>query len=202
MANIGLNKLYIAKYNYDSASDTVSYSDGMRWEQVMNLSIDAGSTDTQKLYADNRLVESYRSVNECGVDLGVGQMPFDVYKLMFGKEISKVTLKGSESKTVDVLSDGGDGDTPYLGLGVVVSRVVNSKNQFMAVVLKKAQFDWPSDSFETMEESVTWQTPSLSGTLMREDSKTHAMREYAICDSEEDAEKYIKQVLNITDLEA
>lgn len=202
MANIGLKKLYIAKYGYDESSGEVSYSDGVRWLKAMNMNISGGGGDTDKLYGDDGVAETYQTMSEASIDLGVTEMPFEVYALMFGKEIEKVKLEGEESTTVDVLSDGGDGDTPYLGLGVIVPKVVSGKRQYMAVVVKKVQFEWPDDDFETLGETVTWKTPSLSGTVMREDGGKKAMREYAICTSEENAEKYIKQVLNITDVEA
>lgn len=202
MASIGLKKLYIAKYNYDESANEVTYSDGMRWQKAMNMSVSGGNNDISKLYGDDGVAETYRNMNEATVSLGVTEMPFDVYALMFGKEVTEVKLTESEGATGKMLADGGDEDIPYLGLGVMVPKIVSGKKQFMAVVLKKVQFDWPSDSFETMEESIAWQTPSLDGTVMREDGGAKNMREYTIWDSEENAEKYIKQVLNITDREA
>lgn len=202
MASIGLKRLYIAKYNYDESTDAVTYSDGMRWLKAMNMNISSGNNDVSKLYGDDGVAEIYKNMSEGTVSLGVTEMPFDVYALMFGKEITEVKLTGAGEATGKMLADGGDGDIPYLGLGVIVPKIVNGKKQFMAVVLKKVQFDWPEDSFETMEESIAWQTPSLEGTVMREDGGAKNMREYTIWDSEDYARKYIEQVLNITDREA
>lgn len=202
MASIGLKRLYIAKYNYDESTDVVTYSDGMRWLKAMNMNISSGNNDVSKLYGDDGVAEIYKNMSEGTVSLGVTEMPFDVYALMFGKEITEVKLTGAGEATGKMLADGGDGDIPYLGLGVIVPKIVNGKKQFMAVVLKKVQFDWPEDSFETMEESIAWQTPSLEGTVMREDGGAKNMREYTIWDSEDYARKYIEQVLNITDREA
>lgn len=202
MASIGLDKLYIAKYNYDGTNDAVSYSDGMRWKQAMKMDVSSGSSDPNKLWGDDGVVEIDRSTGEGSITLGVGHMPFDVYALMFNKEVTEVTVTGETGDKGKLLSDGGDEDAPYLGLGVVVTQQVDNKKQYMAAILKKVQFDWPDDAYVTTEESVEWQTPSLSGTVMRADDSKHAMREYAIFGKKSTAEKYIKQVLNIVDANA
>lgn len=199
MPSIGLKKLYIAKYDYDSSTGEVTYSDGMSWRQPMTMNISGGNSEVSKLYGGDTVAETYQNMTEASITLGVTEMPFDVYALMFSREVENVTLTGSPSATGKRLTDGGDGDTPYLGLGVIAPKVVGGKRQFMAVIVKKTQFKWPDDDFETLGENVVWKTPSLSGTVMREDGGGKAMRDYTIWDSEDNAEKYIKQVLNISE---
>lgn len=87
--------------------------------------------------------------------------------------------------------------TPYLGTGFIIKKMVNHMTRWRAIVLTKVMFSVPSDSATTQGESIEWQVPELSGTIMRDDSETHKWKREATFTTEAQAETYIKHRLNI-----
>ena len=66
-------------------------------------------------------------------------------------------------------------------------------------MLTKVMFSVPNDSATTQGESIEWQTPELSATIMRDDSTNHMWKREATFTTEAQAEAYIKNRLNITE---
>ena len=56
----------------------------------------------------------------------------------------------------------------------------------------------PNDAATTQGETIEWQTPQLTGTIMRDDSAKHAWKREATFTTEAQAEAYIKARLSIT----
>ena len=71
-------------------------------------------------------------------------------------------------------------------------------SKWRAIVLTKVKFAVPSDAANTQGETIEWQTPEISGTIMRDDSAKHAWKKEATFTSEAQAEAYIKARLGIT----
>lgn len=88
--------------------------------------------------------------------------------------------------------------TPYLGVGFIIKKKVNGAYKWRGVVLPKIMFSVPEDAATTQGESIEWQTPELTGAIMRDDSATHAWKKEATFTSEAQAEAYIKARLGIT----
>ena len=59
-------------------------------------------------------------------------------------------------------------------------------------------FSVPSDAATTQGETIEWQVPELTATIMRDDSATHMWKREATFTTEAQAETYIKDRLNIT----
>ena len=83
-------------------------------------------------------------------------------------------------------------------VGFIVKKKVNGVYKWRAVVLTKVMFAVPSDSATTQGETIEWQVPELSATIMRDDSATHVWKREATFTTEAQAEAYIKDRLNIT----
>ena len=88
--------------------------------------------------------------------------------------------------------------TPYLGVGFIIKKKVNGAYKWRGVVLPKVMFSVPEDAATTQGESIEWQTPELTGTIMRDDSPTHMWKREATFTTEAQAEAYIKNRLSIT----
>lgn len=87
---------------------------------------------------------------------------------------------------------------PYLGFGIIIKKKVGGIYKWRAVVFTKIMFNVPSDAATTQGETIEWQTPELTATIMRDDSTNHVWKRESTLDSEADAEAYIKNCLNIT----
>ena len=87
--------------------------------------------------------------------------------------------------------------TPYLGVGFIVKHIVNGVTKWRGIVLTKVIFSVPPDSATTQGETIEWQVPELTGTIMRDDSAAHAWKREAMFTTEAQAETYIKDRLSI-----
>ena len=88
-------------------------------------------------------------------------------------------------------------ETPYLGTGFIIKKKVGGVYKWRAVVLTKVMFGIPSDAATTQGETIEWQVPELSATILRDDSANHVWKREATFTSEAQAEAYIKDRLSI-----
>lgn len=86
---------------------------------------------------------------------------------------------------------------PYLGTGFIIKKKVGGVYKWRAVVLTKVMFGIPSDAATTQGETIEWQVPELSATILRDDSANHVWKREATFTSEAQAEAYIKDRLSI-----
>ena len=91
-----------------------------------------------------------------------------------------------------------DRTTPYLGVGFIVKHIVGGVTKWRGIVLTKVIFAVPPDAATTQGESIEWQVPELTATIMRDDSATHMWKREAMFTTEAQAEAYIKDRLDIT----
>jgi len=86
---------------------------------------------------------------------------------------------------------------PDLGFGIIIKKKVNGEYKYRAVFFHKIKFNIPEDAATTQGETIEWQTPTIEGTIMRDDSAKHGWKSEALLDTEAEAETYIKQLLGI-----
>lgn len=197
MATIGLSKPYFAKYS--ASGSTVSYSDGGLMGKAVEVDISIEVSEDNDLRADNGVAETDRQFSNGTLTITTDDLEASVAKVMLGlKEETISEIPGITDSGVKKLVFDDDQVTPYLGFGVVIKKVKNGVTKWRAVILKKVMFAVPSDAATTQGETIEWQTPELSATIMRDDSEKHAWKEEATFTTEGQAETYIKHVLNIT----
>ncbi len=201
MATIGVSKPYYAKYNYENGN--VSYSGGGIMGKMTELDIEIETSEDNNLYGDNGVAETDRMFSGGTVTASTTDLSQEVSRDILGlteedlEEIPGVTDTGVKELLYDDTQA-----TPYLGCGFIIKKMINHLIRWRAVVLPKVMFSVPSDSATTQGESIEWQVPELSGTIMRDDSDTHRWKREATFTTELQAEVYIKHRLNITDTQA
>lgn len=198
MATIGLSKPYYAKYS--ASGNTVSYSEGGLMGKAIEVNIEIEVSEDNNLYADNGVAETDRTFSNGTLTITTDDLEAAASKAMLGlKEEAVSEVSGITDSDVKKLVFDDDQVVPYLGFGVVIKKVKNGVTKWRAVILKKTMFAVPSDAATTQGESIEWQTPELSATIMRDDTEKHCWKEEATFTTEAQAETYIKHVLNITD---
>lgn len=200
MATIGVSKPYYAKYSV--VGGRVSYSNGGIMGKMTELDIEIETSEDNNLYGDNGIAESDRTFSNGTVTASTTDLSQEISRAILGlaeKELEEIP--GVTDKDVKELIYDDDQQTPYLGNGFIIKKMVNHKTYWRAIVLTKVMYSVPSDSATTQGESIEWQTPELSGTIMRDDSETHMWKREATFTTEAQAEAYIKHRLNITDAE-
>lgn len=193
MAKIGLSKPYYAKYvNTDGV---VSYTGGGLFAKAIEFSASIESSEEDNLYADNMIAESDRSFKSGKINVTTDDIEQAATAAILGITPKSITI-GENTITELVYDD--DMVVPDLGFGIIIKKKVNGALKWRAVILHKIKFNIPEDAAKTQGESIEWQTPSIEGVIMRDDSSKHAWKSEATFDTEANAEAYIKYKLNIS----
>lgn len=197
MATIGLSKPYYAIYA--EAGGVVSYSDGAVMGKATEANISIETTEDNNLYGDNGLAETDRRFANGTLTLSTTDLSQEVSKAILGLTEQAITgIDGVTDTSVKELVYDDAQVTPYLGVGFIIKKKVNGVYKWRGVVLPKVMFSVPEDAATTQGESIEWQTPELTGTIMRDDSATHVWKKEATFTTEAQAEAYIKARLGIS----
>lgn len=198
MAVIGLSKPYFGIYS--ATGNEVSYSNGAVMGKATEANIEINTTEDNNLYADNGIAETDRSFAGGTLNLSTDDLSQEVTKAILGLTETAITgIEGVTDTSVKELVYDDTQNTPYLGVGFIVKKKVGGAYKWRAVVLCKVMFSVPADAATTQGESIEWQVPELSATIMRDDSATHMWKREATFTTEAQAEAYIKARLNITE---
>ena len=198
MAVIGLSKPYYGIYS--ATGNVVSYANGAVMGKATEANIEIDTTEDNNLYADNAIAETDRSFAGGTLTLSTDDLSQDVAKAILGLTENTITgIEGVTDTSVKELVYDDTQTTPYLGVGFIVKKKVGGAYKWRAVVLSKVMFSVPADAATTQGESIEWQVPELSATIMRDDSATHMWKREATFTTEAQAEAYIKARLNITE---
>lgn len=198
MAVIGLSKPYYGIYS--ATGNAVSYANGAVMGKATEANIEIDTTEDNNLYADNAIAETDRSFAGGTLTLSTDDLSQDVAKAILGLTETAITgIEGVTDTSVKELVYDDTQTTPYLGVGFIVKKKVGGAYKWRAVVLSKVMFSVPADAATTQGESIEWQVPELSATIMRDDSATHMWKREATFTTEAQAEAYIKARLNITE---
>lgn len=196
MATIGLSKPYYAIYA--EAGGVVSYSDGAVMGKATEANISIETTEDNNLYGDNGLAETDRRFANGTLTLSTTDLSQEVSKAILGLTEQAITgIDGVTDTSVKELVYDDAQVTPYLGVGFIIKKKVNGAYEWRGVMLPKVMFSVPEDAATTQGESIEWQTPELTGTIMRDDSATHVWKKEATFTTEAQAEAYIKARLGI-----
>lgn len=197
MAVIGLSKPYFAEYSNDGTN--VTYSGGGLMGKAISMTTRPSTTEDSNLYADNSVAESERAFAGGSGTINTDNLSQEVTKVILGvKEQAIPTVSGMTDTDVKELVFDDEMNIPYLGIGHVVQAKVNGVYKYRAIILTKVKFSIPEDSFTTKGESIEWQTPTVNYAIMKDDTATHMWKRVAEFTNEADAERYIKNILNIT----
>ena len=192
MARIGLLKPRIAKYA--ESSGTVTYSNGQILAKAIEHDLALENSEPVILYADDGAAESIGGFSSGTLTINVDELPMATAALIFG--ITAETITTPADGTGLTFDD--DTNPPNLGYGVIVPKIRNNTKSWMAVLLTKIKFSIPGDAYTTKGETVEFQTPELTATVMRDDTTKHAWRKYAEFATEAAADTWLNTQLSIS----
>lgn len=198
MAVIGLSKPYYGIYS--ATGNAVSYANGAVMGKATEANVDIKTTEDNNLRADNGIAETDRSFAGGTLTLSTDDLSQEVAKAILGLTETAITgIEGVTDTSVKELVYDDTQNTPYLGVGFIIKKKVRGAYKWRGVLLCKVMFSVPADAATTQGESIEWQVPELSATIMRDDSETHMWKREATFTTEAQAEAYIKARLNITE---
>lgn len=197
MATIGLSKPYYAIYT--AGDETVTYSDGGIMGKATEANIEIETSDDNNLYADNAITETDRVFSGGELTLSTDDLSAEVSKAILGVHEESITdITGITDTDVKELIFDDRQSAPYLGVGYIIKKRVGGVDKWRALMLTKVMFSIPADAATTQGETIEWQVPELSATIMRDDTTYHTWKREATLTTEAQAEAYIKSKLGIT----
>lgn len=153
MAQIGLTNLWYGILT-EAEDGTPSYGGAKSFGKAVSAKVDVSTKDAT-LYAEDSLAESDSSFGSAKVTLGVADDDMTIFAEILGHKVAE--SGGEMVRNVDDAA-------PFVGLGRVITKVVNGAHKFKGEFLYKVKFSEPSQEDETKGESVDFKTPSIEGT--------------------------------------
>lgn len=189
MPQFDLRGIKIAKYV--NTSGTITYTDAQTLGDAMNVNMEVRVAEG-RLYAESTLAEYMRKIVGGTISIGVKYIPTTAQKLMFGATDKSRTV-GTTSVTSLVI---GGADTPqYVGVAFYAPDMIDGALKYTAVKVAKSLFGQPSMSLQTAGESIQFNTPTVTGEFLADNSTEQEMIETAVCDTEAAAKAWVTAVL-------
>lgn len=193
MAIKGLSKLVLAPYS--ATGNTVTYGSPVVQEKMASYSYTVERASSDGLCLDN--YEAEKDGGEFGsgtLTLGTGDLSNATSEAILSVKKNTVTV-GSSS--VDELVFDDDTKGKELGVGVIELHQVNNSDFWRAVWFHRIQFAIPAGTATTKGASINWQTPELTGSILRSDAYDasagkHPWKATADFTSEDDALAYLQ----------
>jgi phi13 family phage major tail protein len=182
MAQIGLTNIWYGILT-EGADGTPSYGGAKSFGKAVSAKVDSSNNDA-KLYADDALAESDSSFQSGKVTLGVADDDITVFAEILGHKLSEPG--GVMTRNVNDVA-------PYVGLGRVITKLVNNKHVYKGEFLYKVRFTEPGQDDETKGESVDFKTPEIEGTAVA--LANGDWSDSGNFDTKDDAVKWVKDKL-------
>lgn len=170
MAIKGLCCPVIGKYN--NSDGNVTYSTPTVIAKAVESTISIESGDDNPFYADNGIAENDKGTFQGGeLTWKTSDLDQETSALILGNSTYTDTLT-IDSSPVEVIVQVFDDNSsaPYLGAGIIETHQINDVNKYRAIFLNKVYFNVPEDSATTQGETIEWQTPEITGTILRSDA--------------------------------
>ena len=189
MPNFDFKGIRIAKYS--CAEGAVSYSEHMAMGDAMSCNLALRFAEG-RLYAEGGLAEYLKKAVGGTISIGVKYIPDKAQIMMFGAEES--THQVSE-KPVKGIAFTEKSTGQYVGCTMYAADMVDGKPCFTCLFVPRVLFGPPGYVFQTLGESIVFQTPTTSGEFVRTEDTKRLLLDAATVDTEEEAIAWGKVVL-------
>lgn len=154
MAMVGLRHAVFAPIDQEITGQPLVYKPGVVMGALMTVDITYDRNDTP-LYADDTEIENDNSITGGSITVGVDDV----------LDEARVVIFGDEEEGEGEYEDNSEA-SPYGGFGYVRVRRKNGKTSYLAYWIHKVQFGSASESAQTKQDTITWQTPTINGSIM------------------------------------
>lgn len=154
MAFVGMRYVVAAKLKTEKNGAAPVYDTGV----VLGRAISADVTynrATNVLKADDVDAETDNGITGGTLTIGVDDIADEVQAALLAQEMN------SEGEYDEL----GEAD-PYVGIGYIRVRRFKGETSYVAYWIWKAQLGIASESAATKQETIQWQTPTLTGNMM------------------------------------
>lgn len=155
MAKIGLTNFRYSILDTSAATEPV-YSGAQTLGKAISCNVEIESNDAS-LYADDTLVETDTSFQKGTVTIGIDEEDITTMAALLGHTVSSSSPYIMTRKSSDI--------APYVGLGRIVTKMINGAYKYKVEFLYKVKFSEPQAENNTRGESTEFGTYELEGTI-------------------------------------
>lgn len=152
MAKIGLRNFLFGVLT-EQSDGSASYGEAIKPAKAISCSVSITNNEA-KLYADDSLAESDTSFQSGTVTLGVDNEDNTVMATLLGHTLSSGELIRTSNDVA-----------PYVGLGRIVTKMVNGAYKYKVEFLYKVKFAEPSQDDTTKGENLEFGTSTIEGQV-------------------------------------
>ena len=182
MANIGLTNIWFSKLTENDG--VASYEGATNLGKAVSCSVSITNNEA-KLYGDDVLAESDTSFANGTITIGVTDDDDTVFAPLLGHTID---ASGEVLYKADDVA-------PYVGIGRIVTKMVNGAYKYRVLFLYKVKFGTPSSDENTKNESIEFATPSIEGIIATLDDTHGTWQKSKTFNTKSDALTYLKNLM-------
>ena len=156
MATIGLNNFRYSKLT-ESPDGKATYDGAHKPGKAVSCKVSVTNNDAT-LYADDGLAESDYSFNSATVTMGIDEDDLQTMADLLGHKVTP----GDDEASGEIVRNSND-VAPYVGLGRVITKVINGAYKYKVEFLYKVKFSEPSQEDKTKGDKVDFSTVELEG---------------------------------------
>ena len=154
---IGVDNFHIAKMLADPAGGKATYDDIISFPWLRSVGIEPQSDDAT-LYADNQAVDTANVTSRYNLTIDTATLPLEYKALLLGHSFENGVMTVTSEDTA-----------PYFAVMFETTKR-NGKKRFVKFL--KVQFSEPSETAQTKEKGISYNTPSMSAVaIYRNDKK-------------------------------
>ena len=163
MAGIGLYGVYYAKASLTNGVLT-GYGGVKTMGKAISATFDPAEANDNPLYANNGIAERDASGGAGGtLTVTLDQLDRAAMGDLFGLTAATSVVSGVTGTGYDFT--GNELSAPVGVAFVKWNQINNDRSNYQAVIFSYVMFSPSSESYQTLGESVEWQTPELSGIV-------------------------------------
>lgn len=196
MAGIGMYGVYYSKATIADGAVT-GYAGVQTMGKAISASFEPNTPDDNPLYANNAVAENDSSGASGGaLKLTLDRLTQDAAADLYGLTVEDVDVTVGDSPGTQVdgtaLKYTGTEQSAPVGVAFIRQNQVDGVRNHEVILYRRVTFSMPADNAQTMGESIEWQTPEISGTVMGlEGDGSNAWFEQVIFPTQEAAIAYI-----------
>lgn len=153
---IGLKNLVYAILTTDPSEGLATYETPKKIAGAITANINPNSSN-ETLFADDGPYDTASTIGQISLEMNVADLPLEVQAELFGHEL---TVGG-------VLIRKGADTPPWLAVGF---KSLKSNGSYRYTWLAKGKFSLPEQNNETKGDSVSFQTPTTSGSFVKREA--------------------------------
>lgn len=162
MAKIGLTNFRFGKLLTETGTGTQpTYGTVRTPGKAISCSVDISNNDAS-LYADDAVIETDTSFQSGTVTIGIDDDDIQTMGILLGHT---VTTSGTSPSITYTLVRNKDDEAPYVGLGRVITKMVNNVKMYKVEFLYKVKFSDPKAENNTRGESTEFGTYEIEGKI-------------------------------------